>query len=313
MTAKFLKERWYETDDSKKALNEILKIVRNGVILREESSPFEIKDSKISDFRGINFNDLKRIKKNYVQNADFSHCSFKSVWLEKNVFKNVKFDKTDFSEITEIQNEFNNVSFFRSKFSKSNLGYNGSKYKKCVFDEVNFTTTEFIRNEFDSCSFKNCKLNGTDFNGSSFDNCIFIGELENVWFRGSFPSEFYINKFGNPRKNEMRNVSFENTSLLSVNFSNYCDLSTVKSPLFGNYRMYKNWKQKLEKLKIVIKEWPSLQRNKAEIFVYSYLVHANHQDWFLINADEVIDEYGEKIGEKIFSELKDPVWRSKKQ
>jgi hypothetical protein len=146
-------------------------------------------------------------------------------------------------------------------------------------------------------------LHGVDFGASSFVHCEFSGKLQSVWFRGGFPLESDIQHFGVPRKNVMASVSFEKASLWGMTFSDHCDLSTIVMPSEGSYRLYNEWHNRLERLKQEIDNWPHELQREAHIFADVYLVHAEDQDWYLLNCDEVIIDEGEELGTRIINAL----------
>lgn len=302
MSCKILKDRWIVNDNAKKALGEIKLLFRNGGTLKNEHSPFGLTEDGLIDFRGIDLSQQK-IRKIKLKNIDFSHSQFSHSRIEDSVFETVYFDNVDFTDISEQGNLFYEVKFFKCKFNLAGLGYDGSQYRHCSFEKSSFKKSVFIRGEFSKTQFIDCKLKGVDFNASSFNECSFVGKLEDVWFRGgyAFPSD--DTNFGKAKKNQMRNVSFSGAILEGVNFSNECDLSTVQLPDTNNYILFDNWKKRLEHLNEVIKEWPTSQRTEAEIFSFSFLVHAKTQDWFIINIEELQREFGVDVASNIIIEL----------
>ncbi len=183
------------------------------------------------------------------------------------------------------------------------IGHKGTSYHDCVFDRTDFRKAMFIRAEFDKCMFRNTKSKGIDFNASSFVNCSFHGKLEDVWFRGTFPLRDMMAEFGFPRKNQMENINFEEASLWSVTFSNDCDLSTIVMPSSGEYRKYCNWEKRLVALDKKASELTAEDRKEAKVFASSHLVHARDQDWFILNCEEIIEEFGEQLGRWIIETL----------
>ena len=302
MMLKYLKSRWFENQDTCSALAKIKQISEDGGTLKKEYSPFGVIDNNLADFRGLDLS-KQQIKKLKIENADLSYSNFQSSWIEKSVFSNVKIEKVDLSEISDRGNLFKEAFIMSCNFNKAVLGYGGSQYLDCIIDSSSFVRTGFIRGEYNSCHFINCKLKGADFSASSFENCSFDGKLTDVWFRGGYGYPNDENEFGKAKKNQMKNVSFEKAILEGVNFSNECDLSSIKLPKTGNYQLFYNWAGKLERLKTIISDWPASQKNEAEIFVNSYLVHAKTQDWFLINIEEIQRDFGVDVAGNIIIAL----------
>ena len=87
-----------------------------------------------------------------------------------------------------------------------------------------------------------------DFQASSFENCVFIGDLNSVWFRGNFPTVSLKKEFGHAKQNKMFNVSFEKAALRDVTFSDDCDLSTITLPHKGQYLFFNNWNEQLNRI-----------------------------------------------------------------
>jgi len=302
MNYKILKNRWIRDNNAKEALDEIKLLFRNGGMLKNEHSPFGLTKDGLIDFRGIDLRQEK-IKKIKIKNIDFSHSQFSNAWIEKSVFEKVNFENVDFTEISEHGNLFQNVKFSNCKFNKAGIGYEGSQYLNCLIEKSSFSRTVFIRGEFVNTQFIDCKLKGVDFYASSFEDCSFIGRLEDVWFRGGYAYPSDDANFGKAKKNHMRNVSFSGAILEGVNFSNGCDLSTVQLPISNNYMLFNNWKKRLEHLKEVIQKWSTSQRKEADIFTNSFLVHAKTQDWFIVNIEELHRDFGVDVASNIIIEL----------
>ena len=101
----------------------------------------------------------------------------------------------------------------------------------------------------------------------------------------------------------MKEVSFRDAELIRVTFSNECDLSTIELPRSGNYKLFENWDERLNYVKATIDKLPRDQREKAELFVKVHKVHSVTQDWYLLNVDEVRQEFGTAAGESIITVL----------
>ena len=219
------------------------------------------------------------------------------------MFEDVRFNNAEMSGVADHGNIFKDCRFEETTFRKAVVGYRGSAYQGCLFDGSEFRRSSFVRPEFDDCQFAHCRLKGVDFNASSFVHCSFAGVLEDVWFRGEFPMPSAAKQFGNPRRNEMKKVSFENAELHDLTFSDRCDLSSIVLPTRGDYRLYGSWKARLDRLGSLGERWSSRDRGEVQTFVYSYGVHAKKQDWWLINCEDVRKEYGQELGNQILQGL----------
>lgn len=286
MSTKDLVARWQNTAENDRASERIFNICKYGGVLSMEQTPFGRLDSDLIDFRGYPAHSIV-LNSVTVKDVDLSYADFSNSWMEANRFENCFFDKTDFTDSSDHANTFDQCVFLKCKFRLAVLGYNGSRFRNCIFKECGFQKTIFIRAEFVDTDFFNCRLNGVDFNASSFENCKFEGILENVWFRGTFPSELQLREFGQPKSNKMENVSFENADLRDLTFSNGCDLSTVTIKKNGRYFKFDNWYKRLQFLSNEIELWDDeSQRNEAEKFLKITMVHAPTQDWEILNLDD---------------------------
>lgn len=302
MSIRSLIIRWDSSVENRTAYNDTLKVFRRGGRLTQRHSPFELIDKYI-DFRGFHIDEYMMVKNVTSCDLDLSHCSLSSLWIENCTFENVNFRNADLRGISDLGNTFKNCFFTGTKFQTACLGYKGSSYRNCTFDAAKFNRAVFTRAEFDECSFINCKLKGVDFKASSFVDCAFVGKLDDVWFRGGFPLESLITEFGQPRRNRMMNVSFQDAILHDITFSDCCDLSTIVVPREGNYRHYSSWKKRLEKLVHTIPLWPENERSEATIFFSSYIRHADHQDWYLLNVEDIEQEFSKVLAAKIIDVL----------
>ena len=296
MTKKQLKDRWVaipECDRSK--INEL---IENAGVLDETYSVFGRTEDGLLDFRGIDLRNYRIVGVEF-SNVDFSHAIINEAWIANSMFENVVFKETELKNISELGNRFLKCKFFNSKLNRACLGYKGSVYEKTEFNKVNFTGTSFIRAEFNYCNFSDNTLKGIDFNACSFENTEFKGVLDDVWFRGGFPSKVLNEQFGQPRPNNMLNVSLENSVLTDITFSDFCNLSTVKLPKNGNYIYIRNWNKKLQSAYEKIKEWQPAQRTEAEILIKSYLVHSVRQNEYILNSNDLLKRFGREVSNKI--------------
>lgn len=297
-----LKSRWNNATDKGTLLEVLTRNINRSVFF--EKSPFDLIHGYV-DFRGVDFN-RQGILNVVFKKIDFSVSTFEASRIEGSFFNEVKFESVDFSNMVDLGNEFRGCTFKSCKFNVAALGYNGTKFTNCSFNACNFSRAIFIRAEFILCTFNDCKLKGVDFNASSFENCTFSGKVQEVWFRGGYALLSHIREFGVAKENKMKNVSFFDATLVDVTFSNNCNLSSIVLPASGQYFLYNNWLNRLEKLKETIVGWPKEQKIEGEIFANSYLVHAKTQDWYVLSEKDVQNAFGIELAQKIFKELNTP-------
>jgi len=273
----------------------------NGFIVSE--SPFSVLAEGLLDLRGLRLTEKAELRRVTFAPADFGAASWKGAWVERCTFNNAKFDGAGFQKMAELGNEFIDCSFLKSSFREAGLGYKGSRFVTCTFDCVDFSLASFIRPEFGGCAFYHCKLDGCDLNGSSFERCRFVGSLRNVWFRGGFAHPDDVSRYGQPRANQMAEVSFESACLRDVTFSNACDLSSVKPPTDGHHELIAKWPEKLRNLQDRAQNWPAAASKAATAFAATNLVHARTQDWFILNRDDLEDEFGSEVAGLIWKSV----------
>lgn len=276
---------------------------RSGNGFSVSESPFGVTEEGILDLRGLRIAEKAELRRVAFSPADFGAASWKGAWLERCTFNNAKFDGAGFQKVAELGNEFIDCCFLKSSFREAGLGYKGSRFVTCTFDGVDFSRASFIRPEFDGCAFYHCKLDGCDLNGSSFEQCRFVGSLRNAWFRGGFAHPNDVSRYGQPRANQMTDVSFESACLRDVTFSNGCNLASVKPPTDGHHQLIARWPEKLKDLLGWAQGWPSAASKAANAFATTNLVHARTQDWFIINRDDLEDEFGSEVAALIWRSL----------
>jgi fluoroquinolone resistance protein len=257
-----------------------------------DQSPFGRSEGDLIDFRGYPAHKIL-VKDVTIKDIDLSYADFSSSWLEANRFENCLFVRTNFTDASDHGDIFDHCKFLYCKFKLAVLGYNGTRFRNCVFKECGFQKTNFIRPEFVNTDFINCRLKGIDFSGSSFEDCKFEGLLEDVWFRGTFAYQSYFKEFGRPKINRMENVSFENADLIDLTVSDGCDLSTVRLKKNGKYFKYDNWLKRLKVLEREIETWGTgEQKREAEKYVKVSMVHAQKQEWKILNLEDLERHYG---------------------
>lgn len=296
-----MSKRWNFDNEFLNIYKSVVKTLKNGGRLGPDVSNIG-SDVNTLDLRGASF-ELLTIKNCLINNVDFSYSSFRNCWLENLKFENCYFYKVDLSQISDHNNTFINCNFVECNFNGAGIGYKGSKIISSKFEKCNFTRTIFNRPEFVDVKFEKCKLKNIDFSASSFESCSFEGLLNNVWFRGGFPLQSLINTFGQPKKNEMKFVSFENAELIDLTFSDNCDLSSVSVGNSDIYIKFDHWKNRLDQLKVNLKDWEELERKEAEIFFDVYSVHAVKQDWYILSRYDIDKQYGKEISEKIINTM----------
>lgn len=234
--------------------------------------------------------------------CDFSNSSFMGsnaiYWIKDKTFIDSIFSKTTFNALAEHGNQFYNCIFENVNFKNAILGYDSSCYTNCTFKRVKFGA--FIKPQFKDCKFIDCDFYNVDLQASSFEHCEFVGNLENVWFRGGFPTDSLKKEFGYAKQNRMFNVSFENAILHDITFSDNCDLSTITLPKQGRYLFFNNWNEQLNMMLTKgTTNQPVKTSNDITSFVAIYKIHSANQKYYILNIEDLLREYSEKAVEII--------------
>lgn len=248
----------------------------------------------------------QRIDCSYLANK-YIRCNFyKSLFahsdtiyrIEGKAFIDSLFCGTIFKAAAEHGNKFYNCIFDSVNFKEAIIGYGSSCYTNCTFKNVRFGA--FIKPQFKGCKFIDCNFYDVDFQASSFEHCAFIGKVENVWFRGGFPTDSLRREFGHAKPNIMLDVSFENAILHDVTFSDNCDLSTIVLPRQGRYVFFDNWDKQLNIIKKKgITHQSATTKDNIISFVEIYKVHSDSQRYYILNTEDLLKEYSEKAVEII--------------
>jgi fluoroquinolone resistance protein len=204
-------------------------------------------------YRGLKFNDIDLSYSN-LNGATFENCSF----------INVSFQHADGSRINDKGTSFYNVDFSKAKWRGATLGLGGARYEKCKFIGTDLTNVFCYRGYFIDCRFEKAKLENIDFEASHFIRCIFIGNLQSVWFRGYYPIQAHEDSFGITEKNTMEDVDFSKANFWDVMFTTNCDLSKTIPPDDGEHLFFKNWPlAKRVAIEIIEKEWKGHYRDRG--------------------------------------------------
>lgn len=299
---KHLGTRWQEAA-GKDFVDRLVFEGRSGNGLHIAESPFgTVSDGRL-DLRGLRLDEKTELRRIVFSPADFGAASWKGIWLERSIFNECSFEGATFQKVADHGNLFTNCTFLKCSFREAALGYKGSRFEACTFDSTDFHRAVFIRPEFDTCTFYRCKLDRCDLNGSSFERCRFVGILREVWFRGGFAHPNDLSRYGQPRANQMTEVSFESACLRDVTFSNGCDLASVMLPSDGHHKLIAQWPEKLGNLRNVAQSWPAVASKAASAFAATNMVHARTQDWFILNSDDLTDEFGSEVADLIWQSL----------
>lgn len=253
----------------------------------------------LKDWRGIPLADFKEIAKREFTSIDLSYASLQQMWIEQSLFGQCRFHHSDLLNVRDRGNTFKECLFHRADLRHTRLGGVRSEYQSSVFDHCKFQGASFEAARFTDCAFNYCKLDGLDFFGSSFRRVSFSGKLTETWFRGQFPTEQDVRKYGPVEKNTMEGVSFRDAELCWVTFTNDCDLSGIEMPTKGEYLRLSNWTQVLKAIEFEAASWTPEVATGALEFCKAYSIHADKQKWGIVNIDDIRGFWGDEVASRI--------------
>jgi uncharacterized protein YjbI with pentapeptide repeats len=121
------------------------------------------------------------------------------------------------------------------------IGNRRNAFRHVDFTEADLRQTAYIAAEFVGCIFKNARLQKIDFQTSSFTDCSFEGELNEVLFyRKGFKGERFP-------PNEMSGVDLTHAQLRFVEFRNL-DLDSVSLPGDADHLVLSDYPQTLDRI-----------------------------------------------------------------
>lgn len=180
------------------------------------------------------------ITDSHFKNAAFPQCIFKGLaYFFNNVFERISMDYCEFVEGANFwMTKLNNASFSHCIFKKTclfgTISMPNKKFKTTTIQNGNFTGTEFENATFKSVvfsgntTFENTKFENCYFNEAIFDELNFgFSEITNNadFTKTTFNEKAFFNNllFKNQERvfldGDLQNVSFENTDITRVRFS----------------------------------------------------------------------------------------------
>lgn len=270
----------------------------------EPLSPFEKVDGRW-DLRGLPLPASCWMTRWVLEDIDLSGAVFHQVNIEKCVFRNVIFDQASLTECTDYANLFERCVFSRTKFKDCSFGHDGTAYRDCRFERASFVGLNgWTRPEFDRCDFISCKwTTANDLFGASFTECNFVGKLDNLMFRGQYPSKDNERNFGKARKNLMYHVDISQAILSDVTFIE-SDLSTVILSPDGRQKRYSMIRTRIERAAKCIESWPTAERIKGMEIVTAFLTVLKADTDMIFDTPCWISDY---IGPEIYAKLLDAI------
>jgi uncharacterized protein YjbI with pentapeptide repeats len=179
------------------------------------------------------------------RSIDFSGSRMPNLRLIDCHIEDCAFDKCRMQDLRAWGTEFSGVTFRSADLRHASLG-GVNEGKRNSFRNVDFTKTDlrgagFTAAIFLGCKFIHTKLDKIDFQSSSFEDCVFEGELREVQFyRTGFGAEEYP-------PNKMTRVDFRKAKLRWSEFRGL-DLDDVFFPEDDDHIIVTNFPETLDRL-----------------------------------------------------------------
>jgi uncharacterized protein YjbI with pentapeptide repeats len=265
----------------------------------EELASRQVVDRDMSDLPATTCRKLRGVD---ATRTSFARASFANVWLEESTFASCDFGRSDLRGLSDHGNRFDRCTFRHTQFGHAALGYQGSRYVDCTFERARFGGTVFARAVFVRCDFVDCGIAGIDFGASRFTDCRFVGELNEVFFRGRFASPQMTDRFGAPEGRPVLKVDFTGATLHDVTFSGGLDLNDVQLPARPGYFLFDDWPGRLQMVETAL---AASDREAIDTFVNAF-ASRDSQMHQIISRDDLDAWFGSPVAERLLSALGPP-------
>jgi uncharacterized protein YjbI with pentapeptide repeats len=160
--------------------------------------------------------DLIIVREAHWRGIDFSGASLGSLRFFDSLIEDCCFEGAQCHDWRMWGTTIVNATFRSADLQKAALGaVEGDKrnsFRQVDFTDANLRGTVYVSCDMIDCKFLDTKLSKVDFQGTTFTNCVFAGELEDVLFyRLAFRGEAFP-------ANEMKGVDLRHAKLRHVEF-----------------------------------------------------------------------------------------------
>jgi fluoroquinolone resistance protein len=150
------------------------------------------------------------------RDLDFSGAVLEELRLFGVNIVNCRFDECRLPGLRVWSSSFADCTFVNANLHDCMLGgvenTRRTAYLHVDFSKADMRSTSYEAAAFEGCAFRTTKLSGVDFQSSTFQDCVFEGEIRDVLFyRHGFKGERFP-------PNEMTNVDFRRAQLHDVSF-----------------------------------------------------------------------------------------------
>ena len=201
-----------------------------------------------------------------LTSVDLSRASIgESIWEELD-FTRVWMNGVRARDVIFASGRMKEMSFHNADLRDSHWGKGGSLgpvVQAADFEAADFRGSTFTHPLFRNCRFVNARLKSVDFFGAAFEDCVFQGVLDDVWFHGWDQDRRFVNA--------MKNVDFSGAELIDVGFSDGIDLTTCRFPERGYLRIAHPRRAFKRALEIVMTEWRGSEKETGRKYLQAML------------------------------------------
>jgi fluoroquinolone resistance protein len=231
------------------------------------------------------------------ENLDFSGSKLNGMRMFGCEIHNCRFNKCNLEGLRWWSMTITDTSFHGANLRRAALGgvQDGRRnvYRGVDFSEADMRETAYTAAAFGRCTFRHTKLVKIDFQMSSFKDCIFEGELNDVLFycRG-FKGESYP-------PNEMINIDFTRAKLRHVSFRGLT-LDRVQLPNDGEHLVIKNFSSTLETaINALQKQGDMLSKKLIALLEIRRKWSVPNQAQGVLNRQDIIEVVGQEGLERL--------------
>jgi uncharacterized protein YjbI with pentapeptide repeats len=233
--------------------------------------------------------------------ADLSSLRFIDTHIEDCVFDKAKCRDWRMWGTTVRRSSFASADLRGASLGAVQDGGRRNAFVDVTFTKTNLTATSYMSAEFVRCTFSNAKLDKVEFRGSTFEACVFQGELKEVLFDSAVDPALCKEATRLPR-NQMLRADFSQARLRGVEFRGI-DLKDVTFPSDDAHIVIPNYRDALDRALAIAK---TSSDPKAKLMA-GYLTI--RRDWAgsvgVINRQDLVDFDGEEFAQA-FLELVAP-------
>lgn len=249
------------------------------VLDRYRNEIADIKVLEVDSFKltGVKWNDL-----------DFTESKLKYLLFDFSKIHNCCFDACDCERWAVFNSQVADTTFRGANLRTASLGAakwtSRNSYINVDFSEADMRGTAYSSAEFVGCVFRNTKLDKVNFQGSSFIDCVFEGELNEVIFNRK--------GFDAPRvaPNEMKRVDFSRAELKTVEFREL-NLEDVIFPENDKHIIVNNYIETLDRILEKLNSCTDLSSKAAAGYIGVYRRWAgSNQKRGIFHKDELMKD-----------------------